>query len=85
MNYKTMRGLLTIGIRVRHESWRAPIYLYREGTKYLLHTEDFSDMPIDPAMYNPERSSLESELYYIAKYVKGWEIYDESKSQQETI
>lgn len=82
MNYKTMRGLLTLGLRVRHESWRTHVYLHRDGDKYLLHTEDLSDMPIDPAMYDPERTSYEASAYYIAKYTKGWEIYDESKTNE---
>lgn len=81
MNYKTMRGLLALGIRVRHESWRQFIYICRDNAKYRLHTGDDSSMPIDPTMYDPEITSIEASAYFIAKYAEGWEVYDESKSQ----
>lgn len=76
MNYKTMRGLLALGIRVRHESWKSTIYLYKDANGYLMNIGNgYSPSGVNPNNYNPEYSYVK----YVDKYNQGWEIYDESK------
>lgn len=74
MNFKAMKGLLALGIKMKHSTWGVPeTYLQKSIYGLKLYTKHSGSIPVLLEHYDPEIST------FAGKYAEGWGIYNEPK------